>query len=166
MARIEVIRAPDAPLGGGDPTRRHALRAGDLELLPGLTRSEAESAAAWMQSVPAPDRHLALAEVALPVLLTDGAGPHLLGADGALVLVLGAHPRLQGTHVAMGAPSPLHAVGAVRPLSAGGWIWLAGALVPDAQRVAALDGLEAVADATGLRAWAGEWAGAIPTMGA
>ncbi|MBM3665710.1 MAG: hypothetical protein FJW92_07950, partial [Actinobacteria bacterium] len=89
MARIEVIRAPDAPLGGGDPTRRHALRAGDLELLPGLTRSEAESAAAWMQSVPAPDRHLALAEVALPVLLTDGAGPHLLGADGALVLVLG-----------------------------------------------------------------------------
>jgi hypothetical protein len=166
VARIEVIRAPDAPLGGGDPTRRHALRVGGVQLLPGLTRAEAERAAAWMPSVPAPDQPLALAEVALPVLLTDGAGPHLLDAGGALVLVLGAHPRLHDAHVAMGAPSPLHAVGAVRPLPAGGWIWLARAQVPDDQRVAALDGLDAVADATGLGAWAAEWAGVIPTLGA
>lgn len=166
MARIEVIRAPDAPLGGGDPTRRHALGVGDAQLLPGLTRPEAEAAATWMPSVPEVDRHLALAEVALPVLLTDGAGPHLLDADGALVLVLGSHPNVPHAHVAMGAPSPLHAVGVVQPLPAGGWIWLGRAQVPDEQRVAALDGLDAVADAAGLGAWAAEWAGAVPTLGA
>ena len=106
------MRAPDAPLGGGDPTRRHAVRADGRALMPGLTRPEAEDAREWLAVVPAPDRPLALAEVALPVLLTDGAGPHLLGADGALVLVLGPHPWLQGARVAMGAPSPRHAVGA------------------------------------------------------
>lgn len=160
-----MIRAPDAPLGAGDPTRRHALRVGDLQVLPGLTRPEAESAAAWMPSVPEADRHLALAEVALPVLLSDGAGPYLLGSDGALVLVLGAHPCMPHAHLAMGAPLPLHAVGVVCSRPVGGWIWLARAQVPDHQRVAALDGLEAVADATGLGAWAAEWAGVIPANG-
>ena len=165
MARIEVIRAADAPLGGGDPTRRHALQVGGRTLLPGLTRPEAEAAAAWLEAVPDADRGLALAEVALPVLLTDGAGPHLLDADGALVLVLGAHPCLVGMSMAMGAPAPLHAVGVVRPLADGGWMWRARAEVPDAGRVAALDALDAVADDAGLAAWAREWAGAIPTLG-
>lgn len=158
------MRAPDAPLGGGDPTRRHAVRADGRPLMPGLTRPEAEDAREWLGVVPAPDRPLALAEVALPVLLTDGAGPHLLGADGALVLVLGPHPGLAGARVAMGAPSPRHAVGAVRPLPAGGWLWLARAEVADADRVAALDGLDAVVDHAGLARWASEWAGVIPTI--
>lgn len=161
-----MIRAPDAPLGGGDPTRRYALGTGGTTVMPGLTRPEAEAAAEWLADVPVADRPLALAEVALPVLLSDGAGPHLLGADGALVLVLAAHPRLAGMHVAMGAPSPGHAVGAVRPLRDGGWVWMARAEVADDRRVAALDALDAVADAAALAAWADEWAGAIPTLGA
>lgn len=161
-----MIRAPDAPLGAGDPTRRHAVRFEGRALMPGLTRPEADAAAQWLRAVPGPDRALALAEVSLPVVLSDGAGPHLLDADGALVLVLAEHPRLAGASVAMGAPSPLHAVGVVRPLPGGGWIWLARAQVPDARRVAALDALDAVGDGSGLAAWADEWAGAIPTIGA
>ena len=161
-----MIRAPDAPLGGGDPTRRYALGTGGTTVMPGLTRPEAEAAAEWLADVPAADLPLVLAEVALPVLLSDGAGPHLLGADGALVLVLAAHPRLEGMHVAMGAPSPGHAVGAVRRLRGGGWVWMARAEVADDLRVAALDALDAVADAAALMAWADEWAGAIPTLGA
>ena len=134
--------------------------------MPGLTRPEAEAAVAWLAGMPAADRGLALAEVALPVVLSDGAGPHLLGADGALVLVLGEHPRLDRMHVAMGAPSPGHAVGVVRPGAEGGWLWMARAVVPEQRRVPALDSLDAVADAAGLAAWADEWAGAIPTLGA
>ena len=159
-----MIRAPDAPLGGGDPTRRHAVRAAGRVLMPGLTRPEAEAAAQWLRDVPGPDQLLALAEIALPVLLSDGAGPHLLDSDGGLVLVLGAHPHLAAAGVAMGAPSPRHAVGVVRALPAGGWIWLARAEVPEAQRVPALDALDAVGDAAGLAAWADAWAGAIPTI--
>ncbi|MGA0068433.1 MAG: hypothetical protein ACO3PB_03090 [Miltoncostaeaceae bacterium] len=164
MARIEVIRAPDAPLGGGDPTRRHAVRDGARVLMPGLTAPEAEAAAGWLAGIPEPDRALVLSEVTLPVLLTDGAGPHLLDADGSLVLVLGRHPRIEGVHVAMGAPAPRHAVGAVRRRAGGGWIWLARAEVPEAGRVAALDGVDAAPDRAALAAWAGEWAGAIPTL--
>ena len=164
MARIEVIRAPDAPLGGGDPTRRHAVRDGARVLMPGLTAPEAEAVATWLAEIPEPDRALALAEVALPVLLTDGAGPHLLDAHGSLVLVLGPHPRIEGAHVAMGAPAPRHALGAVRRRAGGGWIWLARAEVPEAGRIAALDGVAAAPDRAALAAWAGEWAGVIPTL--
>ena len=121
MAGIEVIRAPDAPLGGGDPTRRHAVLADGLVLLPGLTRPEADDACRWLGAMASDDRPLALAEVALPVVLTDGAGPHLLDADGGLVLALGPHPALAGGRVAMGAPTPLHAVGLVTRVGGGGW---------------------------------------------
>lgn len=164
MAGIEVIRAPDAPLGGGDPTRRHAVTADGLVLLPGLTRPEAEDACRWLAQVAGGDRPLALAEVALPVVLTDGAGPHLLDADGGLVLALGPHPAIDGALVAMGAPTPLHAVGLVTKVGGGGWVWLARARVADSGRVDALDGLDDVVDAPGLRSWAARWAGAISTL--
>jgi len=164
VAGIEVIRAPDAPLGGGDPTRRHAVRADGLVLLPGLTRPEADDACRWLGAMAGDDRPLALAEVALPVVLTDGAGPHLLDADGSLVLALGPHPAIAGALVAMGAPTPLHAVGLVTRVGGGGWAWLARARVADSGRVDALDGLEAVVDASGLRSWAARWAAVMSTL--
>ncbi len=157
---------PDAPMAASDPTRVHAVRADGRVLMPGLTRPEAQGACAWLRDVPAPDRWLALAEVALPVVLTDGAGPHLLDADGGLVLVLAPHPSIASAHVAMGAPSPLHAVGAVRRVGEGGWMWLARAQVDDAGRVAALDALDAVTDPEGLAGWAAMRAGAVPSVGA
>jgi hypothetical protein len=164
VAGIEVIRAPDAPLGGGDPTRRHAVLADGLVLLPGLTRPEADDACRWLGAMAGDDRPLALAEVALPVVLTDGAGPHLLDADGSLVLALGPHPAIAGALVAMGAPTPLHAVGLVTRVGGGGWAWLARARVADSGRVDALDGLEAVVDASGLRSWAARWAAVMSTL--
>jgi hypothetical protein len=133
-------------------------------LLPGLTRPEADAACGWLEPVPVPDRALALAEVTLPVVLTDGAGPHLLDAPGTLVLVLGPHPHIAGAHVAMGAPSPRHAVGVVRALGGGGWIWLARAEADDARRISALDDVDGAADGDALRAWATTWAGAISTL--
>lgn len=157
---------PDAPMAAGDPTRVHAVRADGRVLMPGLTRPEAQGACAWLRDVPVPDRWLALAEVALPVVLTDGAGPHLLDADGGLVLVLAPHPSIAAAHVAMGAPSPLHAVGAVRRVGEGGWMWMARAQVDDAGRVAALDALDAVTDPEGLAGWAAMRAGAVPSVGA
>lgn len=153
-------------MAAGDPTRVHAVRADGRVLMPGLTRPEAQGACAWLRDVPAPDRWLALAEVTLPVVLTDGAGPHLLDADGGLVLVLAPHPCIAAAHVAMGAPSPLHAVGVVRRVGEGGWIWLARAQVDDAARVTALDALDAVTGTEGLAGWAAMRAGAVPSLGA
>ena len=134
--------------------------------MPGLTRPEADAAARWLAAVPDADRHLALAEVALAVLLSDGAGPYLLGADGELILVLGPHPHIAGVHVAMGGQPSEHRVGAVGPLPDGGWLWLARAGVQDDQRVPALDSVAAVAAMAGLTAWAREWAGTVPSVGA
>lgn len=156
---------PDAPLAGGDPTRCHGVLIGDRVLFPGLTRPEAEAACAWLAPVDATDRGLALAEVALPVVLTDGAGPHLLDSTGTLVLVLGPHPHIGGACVAMGAPSPRHAVGVVRALGDGGWMWLARAEVDEEMRIAALDGADGAVDGEALHGWAREWAGDIPSLG-
>ena len=135
-----------------------------LVLLPGLTRPEADDACRWLRAMAGDDRPLALAEVALPVVLTDGAGPHLLDADGGLVLALGPHPAIADALVAMGAPTPLHAVGLVTRVGGGGWAWMARARVPDSGRVDALDELEAVVDAPGLRSWAARWAGVMSTL--
>ena len=66
----------------------------------------------------------------------------------------------------MGAPSPLHAVGVVRRVGGGGWMWLARAQVDDAARVAALDALDAVTGPEGLPGWAAMRAGAVPSLGA
>jgi hypothetical protein len=161
---MDITRAPDAPMAAGDPTRVHAVRSDDRVLLPGLTRPEAEAACEWLRHVPPGDRPLALAEVTLPVVLTDGAGPHLLDADGGLVLALAPHPSLAGARVAMGAPSPRHAVGLVRPLPGGGWLWMARVEVDEADRVPALDALDAVTDAHGAEAWAAVRAGAVPSL--
>ena len=155
---------PDAPMAAGDPTRVHAVQADGRALMPGLTRPEAEAACGWLAQIDARDRPSCLAEVALPVVLSDGAGPHLLDAPGTLVRVLGPHPHMDGAHVAMGEPSPRHAVGVVQPLDGGGWAWLARAEVDDVDRIVALDGADGARDADALRAWARTWAGTIPTL--
>lgn len=154
----------DAAMAGGDPTRAFAVAADGRTLMPGLTRPEADDACRWLAGLGPADRLLALAEVALPVVLTDGAGPHLLDAHGVLVLALAPHPRLAGARVAMGGPAPRHCVGLVRPHPGGGWGWLARAEVDEADRVAALDSLDAVRDMPGLASWASEWAGVIPIL--
>jgi hypothetical protein len=174
VARIEVTRAAHAPLAGGDPTRCHAIRADGRELLPGLTRPEADAAAGWLSHMPNADRCLVLVEVTLPVVLSDGAGPHLLDGSGALVLALGPHPHIAGARVAMGAAppgppaaprAPSHVVGVVAPQPAGGWLWLARAEVAEHERVAALDGADQATGPPDLRRWADTWAGAVPTLG-
>ena len=144
------VPAPNAPLASGDPTRRHGVDVGGTVMFPGLTRPEAEAAAQWLGDVPSPRQ--ALLPVEIGVVLSDGAGPHLLDADGALVLVLGRHSHVDGAYVAMGAPSPLHAVGAVADRGSH-WVWLARRDVPEPARVAALDALDGCVDAAALAAW-------------
>lgn len=144
------VIAPSAPLASGDPTRRYGVEQGDAVLFPGLTRPEAESVAGWLGDVGVPQRVLVPVEIG--VVLSDGAGPHLLDAEGQLVLVLGAHSRVAGASVAMGAPHPLHAIGAVADRGTH-WVWCARREVPEADRVAALDALDACGDADALVAW-------------
>lgn len=159
-----MIRADDAPMAGGDPTRRHAVVVDGRVLMPGLTRDEAARACDWLAGFDPADHSMALAEVALPVVLTDGAGPHLLDAGGTLVLVLGPHPALADARMAMGQAGRGYAVGLVRPVGGGGWAWLVRTEAADIERVAVLDDLDAVADWPGAREWAQRWAGAVSTL--
>lgn len=154
---IRLVEAPGAPAGRADATRRWALRLPDgRERFAGVTRPEGEEAADALAGVAAPDR--ALVRVGLPALLSQGAGPHLIDADGRLVLGLGTHPRVAGVRVAMSEPAPAHRIGAVRALEGGGvWTWVVRADVAPADRVRALDALDAAADAEGLRAWERAW---------
>ena len=109
-----LVEAPSAPLGATDATRRWAIARSDGRVrFPGVTRSEGEAAIELLRELDRVDWDDALIEVVLPVVLSDGAGPHLLAADGSLVLVLGEHPSIVGAHVAMGQPSPDHLIGVV-----------------------------------------------------
>ena len=155
------VAAPSAPLASGDPTRRYGVEVDGAVMFPGLTRPEADTVAAWLGHVDDPG--LALVPVEIGVVLSDGAGPHLLDSAGGLVLVLGAHSHVAGAHVAMGAPSPLHAVGAVARRD-GHWTWLARRDVPDAGRVAALDALDACGDESALVAWGAPDGGTARTL--
>jgi hypothetical protein len=161
---IEVIRVDDAPMAGGDPTRRYGVAADGRVLMPGLTRDEAARACEWLPHLDAADCPLALSEVLLPVVLTDGAGPHLLDAHGRLVLVLGAHPVLPDARMAMGQAATAYVMGLVQPLAGGGWAWLVRAESDEDARVEVLDDLDAAADWPAAREWARRWAGAISTL--
>ena len=154
-AEIAVVAAPDAPAGGADPTRRHALRFPDGRTrFPGLARDEAEDLGPAIGAEGPARWDRLLVEVALPVVLSDGAGPHLLDDAGRLTLALADHPRLAPARVAMGAPAPAHRIGVVRPTGVRRlWEWLADAEVEPARRVDALEALDGVADAVGLERW-------------
>ena len=56
----------------------------------GLTRPESEAVAQWLEGFDASGRTAALIPIELGVVLSDGAGPHLLDVSGALVLVVEA----------------------------------------------------------------------------
>lgn len=152
----QAVACPDAPLGGGDPSRRWGVRCDDGRVRwPGLTRPEAERLITAMPPGYGHPDDL-LVEVTLDVVLSDGAGPHVADADGVLVLVLGPHPAIPGVWLAMGPSGPEHVrVGAVRGVDvAGAWAWVARAVAPVAQRVARLDELAAADGQAALQAWA------------
>lgn len=144
------VAAPSAPLASGDPTRRHGVEMDGAVLFPGLTRPEADAVASWLGGVEAPAQVLVPVEIG--VVLSDGAGPHLLDPAGALVLVLGPHSHIAGAYVAMGSPSPLHAIGAVEDHGTH-WEWRARRDVPEPDRVRALDSLDACPDTDALAKW-------------
>lgn len=153
QAAPELVASEGAALGGSDPTRRWGLRFGDgVVRFAGVTRTEGAAAAEALAGEPDPDR--VLVHVTLPVVLSDGAGPHLVDAGGRLVLVLGPHPHLAGASVAMGEAAPDHAIGVVEPADAGGlWRWVALARVAPGGRVAALDAIDAAPDRAAAVRW-------------
>ncbi|MGE0026730.1 MAG: hypothetical protein AB7O78_02040 [Thermoleophilia bacterium] len=153
QAAPELVASEGAALGGSDPTRRWALRFADGAVrFTGVTRTEGFAAAEALAGEPDPDR--VLVQVALPVVLSEGAGPHLVDADGRLVLALGPHPTVAGTSVAMGEAAPDHAIGLVEPAGDGGlWRWVARARVTPGERVAALDAIDAAPDRAAADRW-------------
>jgi len=100
--------------------------------------------------------------VTLPAVLSDGAGPHLLDADGRLILAVAEHPRIDGARVAMGPAEPRHPIGLVRPAPRwAGWRWLARADVAPERRLEALDALDALGAPAEAEAWAARF-GEVP----
>jgi hypothetical protein len=155
--RPSAVPAPEAALGRSDPTRRWALELAGRRVFPGLTLPEVDAAAAWLAQLKMAEMGEALVVVALPVVLAEGAGPYLLDASGHLVLAVADHPHLAGARVAVGQSGPGFVVGLVRPALEGGWRWRARAEVVAAERVAALDELDAVSDEHAAAAWSERW---------
>jgi len=144
--------APEAVLGRSDDTRRWAISddAGRL-WFPGLTRPEGREA---LRGLPPGKWQSQLVEVALPVLLSDGAGPHLLDAWGNLVLALGEHPHVEASRLALGPIGDKEQAGLVmRQGSASVWRWVARAVIDPGHRVQALDELERVGAVESLVRW-------------
>lgn len=153
---LALVAAPDAPLGAADPGRRWALRVGQdrPDLFPGVAPDEADEVIPALLALPPGRWGRTAVEVALPVVLSDGAGPYLLDARGRLVLALAPHPRVPGVRVAMGEAAPAHRIGAVRPPAAGRlWAWVCAADIAPAERVEALDELDAAATVADLTHW-------------
>lgn len=148
------LLAPDAVVARGDVTRRWAVSGPDGAAFPGLTRNEADRYCEVLERHGATPARLLLA-VVLDAMLSDGAGPHLLGADGLLAIALGPHPHLGGLRVCMGeGVGPGRAVGVVEDRGDGVWAWRACARVPAAEAVVALDGLAALEVPAELVSWA------------
>jgi hypothetical protein len=153
-----LIADSSAPLGASDTTRRFAvqLQDGDVRFR-GVTRIEGAALCDRLRVSAGPLPDDLLVAVALPVMVSDGAGPYLLAADGSLVLVLGPHPTISGALVAMGQPNPDQLIGAVKNDVSAGWHWTACASVDPEQHIAALDGLAEATDSSGLEAWSTRW---------
>jgi hypothetical protein len=154
--RARIVAAPEADLGRTDPTRRWALSGPEGELrFPGVTRPEAAEALPGLDAASGPWSDLLLV-VRLPVLLSDGAGPHLIDHAGRLVLPVADHPRLSGARVAMGPCEEEEQIGIVAPEAAasGVWRWIGRAQVASADRLRTLEEIDALADARDLRRWA------------
>jgi hypothetical protein len=159
-----IVDAPDAPLGTADVTRRRALVFPDGRMrFPGVTRPEGERAAGTLAALGSVGWDRALIEIRFPVLLSDGAGPHLVDAEGRLVLAVAEHPGLPGLRVALGpaggaaGPAGAEAVGLVRRAGPGAWVWSVRAVVPAEERVPALGDLDASRNSADLDAWRARW---------
>lgn len=155
--QAEAVPADNAPLGSGDPTRRWALRCDDgATRWPGVTRNEALALAAALADRPAADG--VLAQVELGVVLSDGAGPYLVDADGLLVLVVDRHPGLEAMHIAMGNTATDRVrIGALGRIAPAAWMWVASAELAARDRIAALDELAAATDRGALQVWNARW---------
>lgn len=151
---IALVPAPSAPAGSADATRRWALAFPDGTVrFPGVARTEAQAVLPALQGADAAGWDAFLVQIELPVLLSDGAGPHLLDAAGRLTLALGPHPALAGQRVAMGEPAPHHRIGLVAQVDGRLWRWTVDAEVAPARRVDELDRLDAATDAAAMRRW-------------
>jgi len=154
--RPEIVTA-DSALSGVDPSRRYGLAlGGGAPAFAGLGHDEAERVAAALGGLSQVGAGALLVEVVLPIVLSDGAGPHLLDVDGRLTLAVADHPTIPGARIAVGAASPLQRIGLVRraePASAPLWEWLAVREAPESQRVAVLDELDGIADENAAMAW-------------
>lgn len=153
--QAQPVACADAPLAHADPTRAFALGDDARSVFPGVTRVEARDVVTQLAGVDDELRDLLVA-VTLPVLVTGGAGPHLIDLEGRLVLPLADHPLLGGTRVAIGPlGSGRDQIGLVEGLTPAGrlWRWRARAAVAEDARVAALDRLHAVADRSELERW-------------
>jgi hypothetical protein len=154
---IVLREAPSAPAGSGDPTRRWALDFPDgTTRFPGVARTEAQAVVADLGRIDPGDWDRCLVEVALPVVLSEGAGPYLLDAAGRITLALGHHQSLAERLVAMGEPAPDHRIGLVRRVAGRLWRWEVDAEVEAAGRVEALARLDAAADDGAARRWQDE----------
>jgi hypothetical protein len=151
MQEDKIRAAPDAVLGHSDDTRRWAVRDGQgAARFPGLTRLEARAA---LEGLPTGAWQACLVAVALPVLLSDGAGPHLLDADGNLVLALADHPHLEALKLALGPTGAKEQVGLVASEADGVWRWKVRSVIDPSHRVGALETLERLQDSTGFDGW-------------
>ena len=128
----------------------------------GTTRVEADHAGATLEALAAADLARALVRVELGVVLSDGAGPYLVDAHGAIVLVVGSHEASSDVSVAISEAVPDHDIGLVAPLGSGVWIWRAVATVTPAQRVAALDQLADCRDLIAAQGWETRWRAPAP----
>jgi hypothetical protein len=141
---MDVVPVPAAPLGAADATRRWGVLCDDGDVRwPGMTRVEAEDACPALAGGGPDQWGATLIRVELGVVLSDGAGPYLVDADGVLVLVLDRHSHIADGHLAMGQRDEARArIGLVSDRGAhGAWRWLARADVDVAAMVAVLDQL-------------------------
>jgi hypothetical protein len=157
-----VVAADDAALGSGDTTRRWAVREDDgATRWPGVTRIEADAVCAALVDRGSPSG-TALARVELGVVLSDGAGPYLVDADGCLILVVDRHPACAGWSIAMGSLATDRVrLGVVREWMPGVlWEWGPRVELAARGRVGALDDLADCGDEGQLQDWHARWGGA------
>lgn len=146
-AGLRVVASDATALARADETRRHGVADGRGEVrFTGLTRPEAEDALPALAELA--DPAVGLVRVVLPVVLTDGAGPHMVDADGRLTLAIADHPGRPGWRVAVGEPLPHHRVGIVAPAGAGVWRWVTRASVEPTGLARAIDDLLEHTDVT------------------
>jgi len=154
---MDVVAVPDARLGASDVTRRWGMQRPDGRIgWPGITAVEGDRAARGCDSCASSTFDDALVCIDLGVVLSDGAGPYLLDADGVLVLIVAQHPALIACHIALGQyDDGRFRIGVVRDCAMNGWWrWEGYRDVSMDEQIAALDACHALASDQDLTRWA------------